>query len=62
MEEMKPMIAYHEQGMKKCLAKCLTEQTSKYDEDLKALKQSQSATNNLLTTHNPLKKSMFSLM
>jgi hypothetical protein len=53
MEEMKSMLAHHEQGVEKCITKCLTEQTRQHDEDLKAPKQSQVATNNMIRTHNP---------
>jgi hypothetical protein len=50
---MPSMLAHHEQGVEKRITECLSEQTRKLDEDLKVLKQSQEATNNMFTTHNP---------
>jgi hypothetical protein len=39
--------------MEKCIAECLKKQTRKHDEELNVIKQSQMATHNLLTDHNP---------
>jgi hypothetical protein len=53
LEEMKRMLAHHEQGVEKRITERLAEQTRKHDEYLKALKQSQAAINNIFTSHNP---------
>jgi chemotaxis protein histidine kinase CheA len=53
MEEMKCMIAHVEQGVEKRITEHLAEQTSKYDEDLEALKQSQAAMDNMFTNPTP---------
>jgi calcineurin-like phosphoesterase family protein len=39
--------------VEKRITECLTEQTRKYDEDLKALKQLQVETNTMFICHNP---------
>jgi hypothetical protein len=49
MEEMKRLLAHHEEGVEKRITECLTEQTRKHEEDLKALKQSQAAATNMFT-------------
>jgi hypothetical protein len=40
MEEMKRMLAHHEQDVEKSITECLAEQKKKHDVDLKALTQS----------------------
>jgi hypothetical protein len=47
MEEMKCLLANHEEGVEKWITECLTQQTRKHDEDLKSLKHSQAAATNM---------------
>jgi hypothetical protein len=53
MEEMRCMLVHVEQGMEKCIIERLAEQTRKHDEDPKALKKSQAASNIMFTNNNP---------
>jgi hypothetical protein len=53
VEEMKRMLTHVEQGVEKRITERLAEQKRKHDKDLKALKQSQAATKNMLMSNNP---------
>jgi hypothetical protein len=53
LEEMKRLLAHHEQGLEKRITKCLTEQTRNHDEDQQALAQSQAAATHMFMNHNP---------